>query len=262
MKGGENGRGRFVPRASRPRACSSSSSPGSTPIGGCRRSGDPLVEGRNRPDSSLDRPGRPLAGNLGTGLPQGSARPSGIRAFPTSAGSENPVDRFVARHSRRAKVEWPSVPDRVFARRASLDLVGLMPSPETALRTSRTTPGPIGISSIAEALLADRNAYADHWLTFWNDALRNSYRGTGFIDGGRATITRSGSIGHSMTIVPYDKFVHELISADARLGGRGVHQGDRLARGGQRQPGPAGPGGPECDTGFPRHQPQVRELPR
>ena len=31
--------------------------------------------------------------------------------------------------------------------------------------------------------------YAEHWLTFWNDLLRNDYRGTGYIDGGRKQIT-------------------------------------------------------------------------
>ena len=38
-------------------------------------------------------------------------------------------------------------------------------------------------------LLADDRRYAEHWLTFWNDLLRNDYRGTGYIDGGRKQIT-------------------------------------------------------------------------
>jgi len=33
-------------------------------------------------------------------------------------------------------------------------------------------------------LLARNQGYADHWLTFWNDLLRNAYDGTGFITGG------------------------------------------------------------------------------
>ena len=133
-------------------------------------------------------------------------------AVPASKSLEHPVDRFVARHQadRGIKVGWEPVPDRVFARRASLDLVGLIPTPEQLSAFERDTR-PDRHLKYVESLLADKNAYADHWLTFWNDALRNSYRGTGFIDGGRATITRwlYQSL-HENT--PYDRFVHDLIS--------------------------------------------------
>jgi len=37
-------------------------------------------------------------------------------------------------------------------------------------------------------LLADGARYAEHWLSFWNDALRNDYRGPGYIDGGRRRV--------------------------------------------------------------------------
>ena len=38
-------------------------------------------------------------------------------------------------------------------------------------------------------MLDDRRGYAEHWLTFWNDLLRNDYAGTGYVDGGRKAIT-------------------------------------------------------------------------
>ena len=48
-------------------------------------------------------------------------------------------------------------------------------------------------------------------MTFWNDALRNAYRGTGFIDNGRQQLT--GWLYRSLyENKPYDQFVHELIS--------------------------------------------------
>src|SRR5207244_2373679 len=54
-------------------------------------------------------------------------------------------------------------------------------------------------------------AYADHWLTFWNDLLRNDYKGTGFIDGGRKQIT--GWLHKAlMENKPYDRFVAELVN--------------------------------------------------
>ena len=60
-------------------------------------------------------------------------------------------------------------------------------------------------------MLDDRRAYADHWLTFWNDLLRNDYAGTGYIDGGRKQIT--GWLYQSLLDnKPYDQFVRELIS--------------------------------------------------
>ena len=64
---------------------------------------------------------------------------------------------------------------------------------------------------LIDTLLADRVAYADHWLTFWNDLLRNDYAGTGYIDGGRKQITKwlYASLIDNM---PYDRFVRELIA--------------------------------------------------
>ncbi len=133
-------------------------------------------------------------------------------AVPAVSGLENPIDRFIARHQAEKGVpaEWSSVPDRVFARRASLDLVGLVPSPEQLDAFEKDTR-PDRHARFVDALLADRVDYADHWLTFWNDALRNSYRGTGFIDGGRATITK-WLYKSLLDNTPYDKFVHDLIS--------------------------------------------------
>jgi hypothetical protein len=60
-------------------------------------------------------------------------------------------------------------------------------------------------------LLDDRVAYADHWLTFWNDLLRNDYAGTGYIDGGRKQIT-DWLYKSLLNNKPYDKFVRELIA--------------------------------------------------
>ena len=47
----------------------------------------------------------------------------------------------------------------------------------------------MGHAAAGGQLLADRPRYAQHWLTFWNDLLRNDYQGTGYIDGGRQQIS-------------------------------------------------------------------------
>ncbi|MEX2026644.1 MAG: DUF1549 domain-containing protein, partial [Pirellulaceae bacterium] len=53
--------------------------------------------------------------------------------------------------------------------------------------------------------------YAEHWLTFWNDLLRNDYAGTGFITGGRKQISKwlyEALVANK----PYDQFARELIA--------------------------------------------------
>lgn len=131
---------------------------------------------------------------------------------PGGLALANPIDRFIAAYAARANVtlDWSPVSDRVFARRAALDLIGLPPKPER-LEAFVNDPAPDKRARYIDELLDDDRAYADHWLTFWNDLLRNAYRGTGFIDGGRTSITRwlYQSLYENK---PYDQFVHELIA--------------------------------------------------
>src|SRR5207245_2964344 len=126
-------------------------------------------------------------------------------------GTANPIDRLLQPYyeARGVKPAKP-VSDRVFARRVYLDAIGLLPAPgelEEFLAGTR----PDKRDGLVKRLLADNRRYAEHWLTFWNDALRNDYRGTGYIDGGRKQIT--GWLYSALaTNMPFDKFVRELIS--------------------------------------------------
>ena len=67
-------------------------------------------------------------------------------------------------------------------------------------------------------LLAEDRSYTDHWLAFWNDALRNEYKGTGYIDGGRKQIT-AWLYKSLLENKPYDRFARELISPTAESEG-------------------------------------------
>ncbi|MBV8316609.1 MAG: PSD1 domain-containing protein [Planctomycetaceae bacterium] len=131
---------------------------------------------------------------------------------PENRELDHPIDSFVARYGTENgfAIDWAPASDRLFARRACLDLIGLLPTPDQ-LSAFEGDPRPDKHARLVSTLLANRRAYADHWLTFWNDALRNAYRGTGFIDGGRKTITPwlYRSLYENR---PYDRFVHELIS--------------------------------------------------
>jgi hypothetical protein len=71
---------------------------------------------------------------------------------------------------------------------------------------------------LVRRLLADNQRYAEHWLTFWNDMLRNDYRGTGYIDGGRKQIS-AWLFSALATNMPYDQFVTQLIHPSAESEG-------------------------------------------
>ena len=183
--------------------------------------------------------------------PQAASRPRRPRPSRSTASS-TPISPRT--RSRRP----PPLDDAAFARRVFLDVIGLLPPPEE-LEAFVNDPAPDKRARLVRRLLDDRRAYADHWLTFWNDLLRNDYAGTGYIDGGRKQIT-AWLYQSLLDNKPYDRFVRELISPSAGIGG--VHQGDQVARAGQRQPGPRDPVLAERLAGVLRHQHEVRLVPR
>jgi len=131
--------------------------------------------------------------------------------LPKGPGIEHPIDRLL--HSWFQKHEVPtdrSVSDRVFARRLWLDLVGLLP-PVDELEAFVNDSRPDKHKRLVDRLLSDRRAYAAHWMTWWSDMLRNDYRGTGYIDGGRRQIT--GWLYAALyRNKPYDEFVTDLMT--------------------------------------------------
>jgi len=146
-------------------------------------------------------------------------RPS-VPNDPTLGALSNPIDRFLHGYFSEHKVPAADlVSDRVFARRVSFDLAGLPPTPEQL--TSLEGDSQVGRRErFVDRLLDDCEAFTAHWLTFWNDLLRNAYHGTGFIDGGRKQIT-GWLYGAIFENKPYDRFVHELISPPRDAGSEG-----------------------------------------
>jgi mono/diheme cytochrome c family protein len=123
----------------------------------------------------------------------------------------NPIDQllepyFAARHFSSP----PVVDDHLFARRAFLDIVGLLPV-SADIESFLADPHPNKRVSLVRRLLADNQRYAENWLPFWNDLLRNDYRGTGYIDGGRKQIS-SWLFAALTNNLSYDKFVAQLIN--------------------------------------------------
>jgi hypothetical protein len=74
--------------------------------------------------------------------------------------------------AQHAVPEPPAVADAVFARRAWLDTQGLLPPPEE-LQAFLGDASPGKRERLVATLLADNRKYADHWISFWNDLLRN-----------------------------------------------------------------------------------------
>ncbi|WP_342667607.1 DUF1549 domain-containing protein [Algoriphagus vanfongensis] len=130
---------------------------------------------------------------------------------PAKNGLSNPIDRLVDRYFEEHAIQWTEdIDERTFLRRAYLDIIGLVPSPEE-LEEFENSPETNKREVWVEKLLSQKDDYSQHWLTFWNDALRNDYTGTGYITGGRFAITDwiYNSLRENK---PYDLFVKELLN--------------------------------------------------
>jgi hypothetical protein len=104
----------------------------------------------------------------------------------------------------------PSEPaaDHTFLRRAYLDVIGRLPTPDEA-RAFLNSPAPAKREELVDALLG-RPEYADHWANKWADLLRpNPYR-----VGIKPTMAFDAWIRQAFRDNrPYDAFVRELITA-------------------------------------------------
>lgn len=126
-------------------------------------------------------------------------------------GRSNPLDRILDAYLAQKKLPRPAaIDDATFVRRAYLDLIGLLPSAKDLEAFAKNNSADKRARLIDSLLKRDID-YTEHWLTFWNDLLRNDYGGTGFITGGRKQI--SNWLYHALiTNMPFDQFVRELIA--------------------------------------------------
>ncbi|MEQ9437567.1 MAG: DUF1553 domain-containing protein [Cyclobacteriaceae bacterium] len=121
----------------------------------------------------------------------------------------HPVDRIMTAYFEEHGMDTPDlVDDKTFIRRAYLDVIGLLPEPQQVAAFEKNT-APDKRDQLIDALLSDDQNYTQHWLSFWNDLLRNDYSGTGFITGGRKQIT-DWLYQALLSNKPYDAMVKEL----------------------------------------------------
>ena len=137
---------------------------------------------------------------------------------PTVSQRSHPIDRLIDADLAKQRRQRPAALDDIaFVRRTALDLTGLLPSVES-IKEFLADKSPDRRTKWIDQLLADETAYAEHWLTFWNDLLRNDYGGTGFITGGRKQISKwlyQALIENK----PYDQMARELISPSPESAG-------------------------------------------
>ncbi|MEC8906664.1 MAG: DUF1549 and DUF1553 domain-containing protein, partial [Verrucomicrobiota bacterium] len=121
----------------------------------------------------------------------------------------NPIDRLLSPYYKKHNLDSKlSVSDGVYARRAFLDAIGLLPSSGEVEKFS-VDKGEGKRARLVSELLKDNDSYAEHWITFWNDCFRNSYTRQ-YHGGGGKKITdwlKKSLIENK----PYDQFVRELI---------------------------------------------------
>ena len=144
---------------------------------------------------------------------EGFERPLALRNTPEwlATDSGNAIDKILSRYFERQAVTYPRpLSDQEFIRRATLDLIGLLPT-HNEVQTFSNNRSPDKHAELIDDLLARNKDYADHWLSFWNDLLRNDYAGTGYIDGGRKQIT--GWLYEALASnLAYDQFAKQLIA--------------------------------------------------
>jgi hypothetical protein len=138
-------------------------------------------------------------------------KPRKVAVPAARPGLEHPIDRILDAYFASHKVAAPEpLDDAAFARRIYFDLIGLPPA-AGELEAFLADTAADKRAKLLKKLLAEERSYADQWLAFWNDLLRNEYRGTGYIDGGRKQIT-AWLYRSLLDNKPYDRFVRELIS--------------------------------------------------
>ncbi len=120
----------------------------------------------------------------------------------------NPIDNFILKRIQDEKIRpQPLCDDWDFARRSSLDVVGVIPTLEDLDRYFAWKPKERRAKWID--LLLEQKLYADHWTIFWGDVLRERGRVRGVPDN-----TLKNFIHQSLsTGQPFDEFVRTMITA-------------------------------------------------
>ena len=151
-----------------------------------------------------------------------SLRPIRRPKIPTvqdRAWAENPIDSFVlAQLDAREMTPSPRAQPRHLVRRASLDLLGLPPTPEM-VDGFVADGAPAAFARVIDRLLANPH-YGERWGRHWLDLVRYADTNGYEVDGVKplAWKYRDWVIGALNSDRPYDRFVTEQLAGDEIAG--------------------------------------------
>ena len=137
-----------------------------------------------------------------------------VRTAPP-AGDAHPIDAFLAASLAKAGIERaPRADPQTLVRRAYLDLVGLLPTPEV-VDTFTKNPSQEAFARLVDELL-NSPRYGERWARHWLDAVRYA-DSSGYehdYDQPNAWRYRDYVIRSFNTDKPYDHFVQEQLAGD------------------------------------------------
>jgi len=142
--------------------------------------------------------------------PAGWTAPIAPRQPETPEGhEEHPVDRFIAAYFARHAMAFPAIADDArFARRVYYDLWGLPPTPEQLDSFLKDTSADKR-ARLIDTLLGNSRMYAENWVSWWNDLLRNDMGGN--YQGERKSIT-DWLVPALEGNLSYDKMIAALVN--------------------------------------------------
>jgi uncharacterized membrane protein/mono/diheme cytochrome c family protein len=127
--------------------------------------------------------------------------------LPTATKETHPIDKLVDAYFDKNNVDWQEVvDDRTFVRRIHMDIIGLLPDVDV-VEAFINDKNEHKREALVDKLLSDNKNYTQHWLTFWNDLLRNDYSSAG----GKRPIT-NWLYNALITNKSYDDIVRELVN--------------------------------------------------
>ena len=139
--------------------------------------------------------------------PKAALAPREVKLPESTPEARNPIDRILQPYFAQHKIKPPKpVDDRTFLHRAHLDTIGLPPTPAQLEAFLKTPDRP----KLIDTLLDDKQAYMAHWISFWNDILRNSY--TRQYHGGNRYKLTNWLKAALLENKPYDQFTRELLN--------------------------------------------------
>lgn len=127
--------------------------------------------------------------------------------LPKVDNLEHSLDKLIENYFNANNIDWPEViDDRAFIKRVYMDVIGLLPEPQD-IQNFLDDENPNKREALINTLLNDTKNYTQHWLSFWNDLLRNDY----YSVGGKKPIT-NWLYSSLMNNKSYNQMVTELVN--------------------------------------------------